>query len=123
MHYAIICTMTFFKKIRILLEQNFRLKVARNHKRHLGVHTAEENNMQSTEANLLIQSCKTDKLTVMSRIELCLSPFKPDRSKNVSWCILQQFIKIRHCNSDFVTKKSNALAEDMEFKQHNVVQK
>lgn len=74
---------------------------------------------QNNQENLLVQSSKADKLTVMSRIEICLLPFKPHRSKNVSRHILQKLIKIWHSNSNFVPDKSNSLIpSNRNSKQH-----
>lgn len=76
---------------------------------------------------LLVQSCKTDELAEMSGIKLGLSPFKPNRGKNVSRRILQQLVKIWHNNSNFVTDKSKSLSKKGEtqtithFKRDNAL--
>lgn len=54
----------------------------------------------------------------MSGIKLSLPPFKPDRSKNMSGCVLQQLLEIWHSYSNFIPLK-----EDLVYNEELILPK
>lgn len=63
---------------------------------------------------LLVKGSKPNKFTEVGRIIFGLPPIKPDSSKYMSRCVLQQLIKIWHGHSYLITahrgKHQNMLA-------------